>query len=966
MLDYISEDLFLLLDHLESGEPLKHDSKEDTRKDGNNKTSEGPPDDIRAFFGHPLTAATTAINGEDTNASAVALLHEYINLPALDKSGMKIGDKFHSIYDIMRDEDHKNNIASIVEASEEYMVELNGEVDKFFNREEANGSETSSDPSPAKASEQEVYVHPVASSKKPISPPTPCYEVNAIYSSKSSISDVQTDVQADVQASSSTTIPILNPLAKCAMVTPTTDCPKTRCENGQYIVDNVSTADNKIMCRSEKDKNAKADGEKTQDISRKLIKALTEKILKKKMTQQQNVNVCTEMTRTILSPSTSTADVNGFMEDNRNLTDKMTDFSMKQEEFRDGLHSTLTSVALETSVNIPLSSNSSNISLPPLLSTQSISVDTIQHVSIAVSSVSQVSQDLISTTQSQLSAPHVSGQCYEMLQPVQCVQTMDEQQSENAAPLHPTYYYPPPSSQHTSCQYPSNKQCISLSMTPLSTTDRDIMLERYIQQQQQYYHQAQTQQNYPYPVAVKDTYNLKSPDSGFHEPCISPSDAPNLMYQDGQQSYGNETESSTAKIPKRRRSVPAMYAKQCWNSAEKTLLPVIPKLEVDPAGYKYFLESPISTTQRIDDDRITYLNKGQYYGLTLQFNGDRVLKNQTVKSIIMAVFRQDKHLEDEKKAWDFWHSRQHSFKQRVMDIDTKNSIGVLPSNVEEIAYNAVAVRWTPQDTPIVKMNVAIHCLSTDFSNQKGVKGLPLHIQIDTYENQKDSYPCSRAYCQIKVFCDKGAERKTRDEEKRKSNRAKGDGASSRKKGEEIYHPATERSEFYPMADLQTMPVLFTPSFERDNDSVQRTSPVQMTSNDEDGSSSVTSTGDQYDGSYEDGYFSGVKRPRQDSYCPLLNVPTVLLYTREQHETVFTALMLRIPTVQGLLQAIEEKYKVPASKIRNCYKRSKKGILVRMDDDIVRHYSHESTFMIELNCINENKDHEVIMTEIDFP
>ena len=32
--------------------------------------------------------------------------------------------------------------------------------------------------------------------------------------------------------------------------------------------------------------------------------------------------------------------------------------------------------------------------------------------------------------------------------------------------------------------------------------------------------------------------------------------------------------------------------------------------EVDPTGYKYYLESPISTTQRIEEDRITYVNKG--------------------------------------------------------------------------------------------------------------------------------------------------------------------------------------------------------------------------------------------------------------------------------------------------------------------------------------------------------------------
>jgi len=36
----------------------------------------------------------------------------------------------------------------------------------------------------------------------------------------------------------------------------------------------------------------------------------------------------------------------------------------------------------------------------------------------------------------------------------------------------------------------------------------------------------------------------------------------------------------------------------------------------------------------------------------------------------MVVFREDKHLDDEHKAWEFWHSRQHSYKQRVIDIGT--------------------------------------------------------------------------------------------------------------------------------------------------------------------------------------------------------------------------------------------------------------------------------------------------------
>lgn len=142
-----------------------------------------------------------------------------------------------------------------------------------------------------------------------------------------------------------------------------------------------------------------------------------------------------------------------------------------------------------------------------------------------------------------------------------------------------------------------------------------------------------------------------------------------------------------------------------------------------------------------------------------------------------------------------------------------------------------------------QVNVAVQCLSTDFSNQKGVKGLPLHLQIDTYDEYRESCtPVHRGYCQIKVFCDKGAERKTRDEERRAAKRkltATGSKCDSsapetqqdvkgpfcngvcplftdgRKKIEEMYHQSCDRSEFYSMSDLIKPPVLFTPSEDTD-------------------------------------------------------------------------------------------------------------------------------------------------------
>lgn len=51
--------------------------------------------------------------------------------------------------------------------------------------------------------------------------------------------------------------------------------------------------------------------------------------------------------------------------------------------------------------------------------------------------------------------------------------------------------------------------------------------------------------------------------------------------------------------------------------------------------------------------------------------------------------------------------------------------------------------------------IGVNCLSTDFSSQKGVKGVPLNLQIDTYDcGSGTERLVHRAVCQIKIFCDK--------------------------------------------------------------------------------------------------------------------------------------------------------------------------------------------------------------------
>lgn len=72
------------------------------------------------------------------------------------------------------------------------------------------------------------------------------------------------------------------------------------------------------------------------------------------------------------------------------------------------------------------------------------------------------------------------------------------------------------------------------------------------------------------------------------------------------------------------------------------------------------------------------------------------------------------------------------------------------TQIEDVSYNAIAVYWSPLQKPAF-ISVAVQCLSTDFSLQKGVKGLPLHLQVDSYvKNPTDGEwdIVNRGYCQV--------------------------------------------------------------------------------------------------------------------------------------------------------------------------------------------------------------------------
>ncbi|KFD58263.1 hypothetical protein M513_01026 [Trichuris suis] len=414
----------------------------------------------------------------------------------------------------------------------------------------------------------------------------------------------------------------------------------------------------------------------------------------------------------------------------------------------------------------------------------------------------------------------------------------------------------------------------------------------------------------------------------------------------------------------------------------------IPKI-MTSVGFQYTLEAPISTSIRKEDDKMTYINKGQFYTVTLEYILDPVkpLKSITVKSVMMIVFREEKTYEEEVKCWQFWHSRQHSMKQRILDADSKNSSGII-GGIEEIAHNAIQFYWNPTEQP-VKINVAVQCLSTDFSNQKGVKGLPLHLQIDTFdEMHSKNVPFHRGYCQIKVFCDKfldfwisqeekGANRKMLHEQRRDEKRR----LQGRKKSDGEYHELSERSEFYHMSNLTKPAVLFVPP-----EDYERFPPVESFY-------AIEGSGMQVLGKDENSENGGGTPPLKRG--KIFPSDRVMLYVRKPEESVFTPMHVIPPSVDGLLKAIQEKYSIDFSRITGLYKQCKKGqllldvlvklstptesrsgrhnltttfndisVTVQMDNDMIRHYCNEDSFLIQINPVDEGTSYSITLIELD--
>uniref|UniRef100_H0VD92 Grainyhead like transcription factor 3 n=1 Tax=Cavia porcellus TaxID=10141 RepID=H0VD92_CAVPO len=386
---------------------------------------------------------------------------------------------------------------------------------------------------------------------------------------------------------------------------------------------------------------------------------------------------------------------------------------------------------------------------------------------------------------------------------------------------------------------------------------------------------------------------------------------------------------------------------------ESLLFPDILKTSPEPpcpedypsikSDFEYTLGSPKAIHIKSGESPMAYLNKGQFYPVTLRTPAGAkglALSSNKVKSVVMVVFDNEKGPVEQLRFWKHWHSRQPTAKQRVIDVaDCKENFNTV-QHIEEVAYNALSFMWNISEE--AKVFIGVNCLSTDFSSQKGVKGVPLNLQIDTYDcGSGTELLVHRAVCQIKIFCDKGAERKMRDDERKQFRRKVKCPDSSNSAGLKgcllSGFRGNETTYLRPEADLETPPVLFIPNVHFS--SLQRPGGAAP--------SAGHSSSNRLPLKRTCSPFAEEFEPLPSKQAKEDDLQRVLLYVRRESEEVFDALMLKTPDLKGLRNAISEKYGLPEENICKVYKKCKRGILVNMDNNIIQHYSNHVAFLLDM-------------------
>ncbi|CAG8507354.1 5832_t:CDS:2 [Funneliformis caledonium] len=362
--------------------------------------------------------------------------------------------------------------------------------------------------------------------------------------------------------------------------------------------------------------------------------------------------------------------------------------------------------------------------------------------------------------------------------------------------------------------------------------------------------------------------------------------------------------------------------------------------------FEILLEAPTASAQRIDESPVTYLNKGQYYAIGIQ---DHDKYDTEYTTVFKVMFHDDTHRKIASTYWGYWLTQQTSPKNsRAVEIDKAASSGI--SNVEIKAFDRVQVQWNGKKG--AKIFVRFNCLSTDFSRIKGVKGIPLRIHAETKcDNGAICTSLEKSYAKIKLFRDKGAERKNKDDQKHLEKMCEKMRAKSQ--------------ETTPMIMMYAPPSNITVFNEYTGNDAPNDDEILSLSE------TLNNLDPEVEGSDLMTFQLG-KRKRfslgPDFLEPLDCDPTYIPHLRKRRavlciyvklpgESVYRAVYLNQLTVQDLIskltEKLSEKINLQGQQITNVVRCTKRNLTVRFDDDSVHQIEDETDMDVEFHRIGQD-------------
>ncbi|KAI8056205.1 CP2 transcription factor-domain-containing protein [Syncephalis plumigaleata] len=390
--------------------------------------------------------------------------------------------------------------------------------------------------------------------------------------------------------------------------------------------------------------------------------------------------------------------------------------------------------------------------------------------------------------------------------------------------------------------------------------------------------------------------------------------------------------------------------------------------------YTVVLDAPTAAAQRVEQGSLTYINKGQYYNLALT---DTVKDDCVMETVIRIMFHEKAHRRLASTYWSHWLGQQASpSTARAIEINVSGSNGVVSATGASVdskrseaassaagsdgslascnEFDRIRVRWYGQKGATVQLR--LNCLSTEFTRVKGVKGIPMRIYTETH----------RAFAAVKLFRDKGAERKNKDDMRHREKlmirmRGKSNVSGGQRGG----------------VNLDSLPPTFPVTvFSRDTSSLEKAELEQVYANavsarhallhvEPDAHlqrSDVLTNGGSPDGASSPSAASPSATAPEDratimrtaldvdpSYTPRPRTkPAVLsIYTLLPGETAYRACYLEELTEMCLRQRVCEKLSIQPDTVHEVVRKTESGILIRVEDATIAHMDDEQIMRVSI-------------------